>query len=795
MFSATLKTNFIYKIILLSFLILSVINSDAQTLKWANHFGGTGVESGDDVQVATISGNVYHCGAFQDTVDFDPGLGVSNLISAGFYDIYLQKLDSNGNLRWAVSFGDVGWDVMREIKLDDEENIYAIGSFDGTIDFDPGPGVFNLSAGSSNDLFLLKLDSGGNFIWAKQIDAFDARGESLVLDNQGNIYYTGSYSGTADFDLGTGTFNLSSNGGYDAFISKIDTAGNFIWAINWGGQFSDLCGKIELKGDRLCVLGLFEDTVDFDPGIDSTKLIAPLFVNHVYISKFDTAGNFIWVKQLEGNMLDEARDLAFDSNDDIVIVGKFQDTIDLDPGDDTLRFISEGSQDIFMLKLNQNGDLVWGNRFGSFGSLDDLYGVEIDADDNITVAGHFSSNVDFDPGPDTFELNSFFGSILIAEYCPSGDLIWADQFAGSGNNRIYALYLDDEKHLYTTGLLYAPSGDLDPGPGTAMYNNNGGSDNFISKIKAPDFGSYTITPIDTTICSGDVINITIQTTDSFVLDSTWYQYDMGCGTGLIDSSSNGIFNVNVNTSTVLYFSNKSTCYNSIQSCDSVTITINNSSVNEIDTNICLGDSILINGQFRATQGAYSDTLISSIGCDSIINNTLTIDSFSEFFITPSSGSVIRGIPIDLTASGGNTYLWQNGIESETVTAYLETSDSFCVTAFKGACVDSSCVFIEVLDNECGVTSFFMPNAFSPDDGQNMNQQLSLIKDLQCVEELDFKLFDSKGKLIFESNNPLFKWNAIFRDTNINSSVVTYWLKVKLLGDKQVTQTGNITILR
>src|SRR5689334_19755511 len=139
---------------------------------------------------------------------------------------------------WAKSIGEGGEDAVLSVASDSLGNIYVGGSFQGTVDFNPGAGIFNLTSSGDYDVFILKLDSGGSFRWAKAMGgaAFD-RCFSLALDASGNIYSTGQFTGTADFNPGAGVFNLTGGG---IFISKLDSSGNFIWAksVASGGGYS-----------------------------------------------------------------------------------------------------------------------------------------------------------------------------------------------------------------------------------------------------------------------------------------------------------------------------------------------------------------------------------------------------------------------------------------------------------------------------------------------------------------------------------------------------------------------------
>ncbi|MBK8822372.1 MAG: hypothetical protein IPN58_07090 [Anaerolineales bacterium] len=172
--------------------------------------GSTHFDFGYGIVVDSI-GNVYTTGLFQDTVDFDPGAGVTDLVSIGFQDTFISKLDSNGDYVWAKSMGGINLDSGVDIALDSYGNVYTMGVFMDTVDFDPGAGTTNLISAGNKDTFLSKLDSHGDYIWAKSIGGTDLDyGTSIALDVSGNIHMAGYFYGTADFDPGAGIANLIS---------------------------------------------------------------------------------------------------------------------------------------------------------------------------------------------------------------------------------------------------------------------------------------------------------------------------------------------------------------------------------------------------------------------------------------------------------------------------------------------------------------------------------------------------------------------------------------------------------
>ena len=283
--------------------------------KWAKSAGWTNADVGSCV-ATDGSGNVYTTGYFTGVADFDPGPGVANIGSNGVVNTFITKFDRQGNFIWAKEFSSSFHNYGVCIKTDITGNIYLSGFTEGTTDFDPGPGVYSLVSGLySRTPYLAKLDPNGGFIWAKQhiggvpfeVDAnqeivsidgwsttsstltrYDINGNPLwaktvggrqtswpegssplVLDAAGNIYLTGEFNYTNDFDPGPGTYNMTAYGGQsetDVFICRLDANGDFVWAKQFGSWAYDYSTTIALDtSGNVYTVGTYNFTVDFDP--------------------------------------------------------------------------------------------------------------------------------------------------------------------------------------------------------------------------------------------------------------------------------------------------------------------------------------------------------------------------------------------------------------------------------------------------------------------------------------------------------------------------------------------------
>ncbi|MCC6698654.1 MAG: SBBP repeat-containing protein, partial [Candidatus Hydrogenedentes bacterium] len=314
------------------------------------------------------SDNVYVTGEFSSTADFDPGAATYGLTSQGSTDIYACKLDSDGALVWAVAVGGTLADVGNAIAVDGSGNVFVTGYFTGTVDFDPGAGTYSLTSSSNSiDIFVLKLDSSGAFIWACGLGCpdvagnHDDRGHAIAADASGNVYVTGRYHNTVDFDPGAGTQNLTSNGNNDIFVCKLDADGALVWAKGMGGASEEYGYGIAVdSAGNVFITGTFGAAADFDPGSGTFDLIAQNFDG--YVCRLDAAGDFVWAGQLGGPGFDGGMDIALDTDGNVYSIGNFVDTADLDPGAGTYNLTSSYAA-TYVSKLDGSGAFVWAKGF------------------------------------------------------------------------------------------------------------------------------------------------------------------------------------------------------------------------------------------------------------------------------------------------------------------------------------------------------------------------------------------------------------------------------------------------
>ncbi len=259
-------------------------------------FGSSSADATENVEVDQNS-NIVMSGYYRSTVDVDPGSGVANLSSSGSSDIFLAKYDSNGNLLWAGSIGNADGDGTKAMTVDIAGDIILTTYFSNILDADFTSGSANINSAGGRDISIIKYSSAGLFQWAKKIGGTDDdRCLDIRADSYGNVFLTGYFNATADFDPDAAVVNLTSTGFKDAFIAKYDATGDYVWAFKIGGDDHDEGLALILdEFENLVITGYFFRTSDFDPGPSTYNLTSfgpfpPVSVSDdVFMAKYSSS--------------------------------------------------------------------------------------------------------------------------------------------------------------------------------------------------------------------------------------------------------------------------------------------------------------------------------------------------------------------------------------------------------------------------------------------------------------------------------------------------------------------------
>lgn len=338
---------------------------------------------------------------------------------------------------------------------------------------------------------LCVVASAQTFQWAKGYGSTSddqARGVA-VNPTTGDVYISGLFQGTVDFDPGAGTTTATSLGSWDSYLLKLDAIGNFQWVRTWGSSTSDYgqAVTVDASGNPI-VTGFFYLTVDFDPGPGITTKTSN-GSSDAYVLKFDPSGNFVWVATVGGTNIDKGWSITTDPGGNIIVVGDFEYTVDFDPGPAVANVTANGTiSDAFILKLDANGGYVWAKRLG--GPWHDLaYDVATNSSSEIIVGGEFEGTADFDPGAGTFNMTTigYQPDAFVCKLSSAGALVWAKQVGNSPSETTHDLSLDASGNIYSCGW-FSSTVDFDPGAGTANMTSIGPGDFYVLKLNSS--GNY-----------------------------------------------------------------------------------------------------------------------------------------------------------------------------------------------------------------------------------------------------------------------------------------------------------------
>lgn len=735
------------------------IHAQNISLNWAKSIGAGGYDNCYGLAV-DASGNTYITGQFSGTVDFDPGAGTANLTSnSGGFDIFIAKYDPSGGYLWAKGFGSTGSDFGNDIVVDASGNVYMVGQFRFTIDFDPGTAVANLTAIGSRDIVLAKYSTNGDYVWAKNMGGtYESVPHAIALDATGNIYIAGEFFETVDFNPGPGTANLTSNGPYnDIFFAKYDNAGNYIWAKGIGGTNLDIAYDIAVDNSgNVYVAGDFRTTTDFDPGPGITNLsTSGASDENVFLSKYDASGNFIWAKNLGSTGTEIVFSLVLDPAGNAYIAGGYDGTADFDPGAGTANLTAQGNMDIYLARYDSNGNYVWAKSMGGTGN-DMAMSMARTPTGDLYISGYFSNTADFDPGTAISNLVSAGNlDIFAAKYSDAGDYLWAGRMGGATTDLGYNIATGATGNVYVAGE-YTSTADFDPGAATTNLSSVAGSpDIFLVRLSdgCPSSSSLTVTECDSLVFNGTTYTasgtFTNTMTSSFGCDSIVtinLTIHHAAANPVVTGSycDSATFNGISYTATGIYTQH----YTNLAGCDSnftydITIT-GQSSASVLTQTVC--DSLVFNGAVYTASGTYVSTFTNATGCDSLVTINLTVNSSPEASVIQSGTT--------LTAGSADSYQWINcatsaPIAGATAQMYMPAvTGSYAVVVFSNDCSDTSaCITV---DAGTGISELGVGNALqlypNPSRGQ------IVIQSQQALQQVSIRLLSITGALLEEHNN-------------------------------------------
>ncbi len=550
---------------------------------------------------------------------------------------------------------------------------------------------------------LKKYDNTGNVVWSRDLGNAQTYANDITIKD-GFIYVTGTFRDTAHFNPGNAAFTVIPQSSFsDVFVAKFDTLSNPVWVRSFGGNRDDYGNGVEVNagGDVFLtgsVLSRTDFKIDFNP---STAAADTFFYNTTvnnaiigYVLKLNSSGVFQWVKTFSGTVNVLAQALAVEQNTgNIVLTGRYTGTADFDPSPTvTNNFTSNGSFDVFLVKLNPTGDLIWAKTFGN-NVEERVNDLVLDSLNNVYITGAYRNTVDFDPGTgpgEVFQMTAgTMGSydMYVLKLSAAGTFAYAKSIGSDFyDDEGFNMAVDRQGKLYVTGSFRGTDVDFDPGPGTFLLSTNVGQDPFILELTlAGDF-----------VWAGDLRGGAIYNFGKAIATDGYKNvYSIGNFNNTVDfDPGNAIYNmtatasnqgfllkltcnakaydtlvacdsISVNGATFTATGNYVQTLSAVNGCDSVVylnITINHSVTHNLSVTSC--ESYTIDGMvYYETSGLYNVVLSTASGCDSIVALDLTIGKFTDTLV--------------LDHCGPYTYNNENYTASGTYTIDLGTTITGC----------------------------------------------------------------------------------------------------------------------
>lgn len=312
-----------------------------------------------------------------------------------------------GELIWAADGGGTGNHGGADVDVDRSGNVLLTGRVLGTLEL--GGAALETD---DYQAFVVKLDPDGNAVWSLTAQGISS-GSAVAADADGNVFVAGGFSETMEL----GGASLSSTGGSDIFLAKLDPGGALVWSKRFGGASAEWVSEMVVDpAGNLVVIGGFFGSTDVGGGT-----MAAVGETDVFVLKLDSSGNHLFSKSFGSADFDHGIGVAAGPGGEIALAGSFDGAIDLGGG-----ALSGSDEDAFVAMLGPTGDHLWSRRFGGAG-YDLAKGVGFDPAGNVVVAGLFSNEIDLGGGPLVAE---GIHEIFVAKLDPAGQHVWSRRFGG-----------------------------------------------------------------------------------------------------------------------------------------------------------------------------------------------------------------------------------------------------------------------------------------------------------------------------------------------------------------------------
>lgn len=376
-----------------------------------------------------------------------------------------------------------GEEVFVKNLTDANGNRYLLGYHTLNMDGNPGSAVLSTGNSGGRDIFVTKLDSSGNFIWAQHIESTSGETPYDMAISGANLLFVGSFTGNIDLDPGTGVQLAINQGGSDAFAVMLDTAGNFQWSHNFGSTGQDEALSCSFNGIDAVIGGYFSNSIVFDPAVGSlTATSAGSFDGYMlFLSGTTGIPN---IKYTFGSTGDErVRSIFADGTGNVFACGNYEGTVDFDPSGSTTNLNATGSSESFIIKTDDFGLFQWALSIGGMGQ--DFASKIVDFGGTLLVSGSYFGTIDVNPGAGISNLTGAGGTdvYLVKLDKISGTYLNSARLGGTSNEMVFDLAIDPLNNIFIAGTFdQLGTFDADPSAAAQNFTSAGGTDGFVVKL-------------------------------------------------------------------------------------------------------------------------------------------------------------------------------------------------------------------------------------------------------------------------------------------------------------------------
>ena len=423
----------------------------------ASEFKGVAVDADRN---AYAVGEINEIGAF----DFGNGVAVDGIDLGS--NLVIAKYDTTGTPQWAKTvITGANESDFNGVAVDGEDNVYAVGSIEGTVEFDFEDGVTVTGVDDGSNLVIVKYNTSGTAQWAKTVTGGPEVSEfvGVAIDAEGSVYAVGSINGTVEFDFGSGITATGVDDGSNLVIVKYNTSGTPQWAktVTGGGPNGSEFVGVAVDGEgNVYAVGTIDGNVAFDFGNSVTATGVEDMQNNSVIVKYDSNGTAQWAQTVTGGGPDRSQfnGVSVDADGNAYAVGEMDGNVAFDFGNSvTATGGVAGGSSLLVVKYDTSGTPQWAKTVTVGPGQSGFNGVAVDADGNAYAAGYIDETGEFSFGNGVTATGGYSigNSLLIVKYDSTGTAQWAQTAATSPENEssFNGVAVDIAGDAYAVGLI------------------------------------------------------------------------------------------------------------------------------------------------------------------------------------------------------------------------------------------------------------------------------------------------------------------------------------------------------